>query len=259
MNYLHTIRHYIFHFFSARHTRGFSVHSPFVFQFTRFVLGENHAFYAFQPIEDQRIRLKNDSRMLNITDFGTGNDRSESVSNIATHALKQAKYGQLLYRMVHYFKSQTVLELGTSLGITTSYLASPSKYIKCTTLEGCPQIAGIARENFDRLGLENVEIIVGNIDQTLIDVINKTIKLDFVFVDANHQSKAILNYFELCLTKIHDNSVIVIDDIYWSEDMKWAWQQIKNYSCVTSTIDLFQIGIVFFNKDLHKKHYKMRY
>jgi len=259
MNHLRTVWDYIFYFFSARHTRGFSVHSPFVFQFTRFVLGEKHAFYAFQPIEDQRIRLKNDSRILNITDFGTGNDRSESVSNIALHALKQAKYGQLLYRMVHYFKSQTVLELGTSLGVTTSYLASSSKEIQCLTLEGCPRIAEIARENFNRLGLKNVEVIVGNIDQTLTDVINKTIKLDFVFVDANHQSKAVLNYFELCLSKIHADSVMVIDDIYWSDDMKWAWQQIKNHSRVTSTIDLFQIGIVFFNKDLHKMHYKMRY
>ena len=90
-------------------------------------------------------------------------------------------------------------------------------------------------------------------------VLDQTNKLDFVFIDANHKSEAILNYFNLCLSKVHSNTVIVIDDIYWSSDMEKAWKKIKNSPQVMSTIDLFELGIVFFNPDLHKKHYKMRY
>ncbi|HET7732429.1 MAG TPA: class I SAM-dependent methyltransferase [Paludibacter sp.] len=205
------------------------------------------------------MNLKKDYRAINITDFGTGSDRTETISAIAYKSLKSAKYGQLLFRIIHYFRAQNVLELGTSLGITTSYLASVSSEIHCTSLEGCPEIAKIARENIDKLAIKNVEIVVGDINSTLANVLNQTNKLDFVFIDANHKSEAILRYFNLCLSKVHSNTVIVIDDIYWSSDMEKAWKVIKNHPQVMSTIDLFQLGIVFFNMDLNKKHYKMRY
>jgi len=250
---------YIFHFFSARNTWGFGVHSPFLFQFTRFVLLEKNSYYAFRSIEKLRGNLEKDSRVLDIEDFGTGTDRRETVSVIAKNSLKSPKHAQLLYRMVHYFKAHNVLELGTSLGVTTSYLASSSTGINCLSLEGSPQIAQIARENINNLGIKNVEIIIGDIDTTLSEALSKIDKLDFVFFDANHQFQAVINYFEQCLDKIHNDTVMVFDDIHWSDDMEGAWREIKKHNEVKSTIDLFQLGIVFFNSDLHKKHYKMRY
>jgi predicted O-methyltransferase YrrM len=254
------IFYYIIHFISARNTRGFGVHSPSLFKFTRYVLLEKHSFYAFQSIERIRTELLNANTMvLEVKDFGTGNDRNETVSSVAKHSLGSPKYGQLLFRMVHYFKPHYVLELGTSLGIATSYLASPSSKTNCVSLEGCPQIAAVARENFKKLGLENIEVVVGNIDSTIGAVLNKIDRLDFVFMDANHKSEAVLNYFELCMKKIHDDSVVVIDDINWSDDMKVAWEMVKKHEMVKSTIDLFQLGIVFFNPNIPKKHYKMRY
>ena len=259
MNHLHYILKYISHFFLARNTRGFGVHSPFLFQFTRYVLCEKNSYYIFQSIEYLRSKLKKDYRKVGITDFGTGRNRIETVSEITNKSLKSAKYGQLLFRMVHYFKAQDVLELGTSLGITTSYLASVSSKIHCVSLEGCHEIAEIARENIDKLAIKNIELVTGDINNTLTVVLDQTNKLDFVFIDANHKSEAILNYFNLCLSKVHSNTVIVIDDIYWSSDMEKAWKKIKNSPQVMSTIDLFELGIVFFNPDLHKKHYKMRY
>lgn len=250
---------YILHFLSAHNTRGFGVHSPFMFQFTRFVLCERHAYYIFEPIEILRNRLKKDNRILNIKDFGTGNDRRKTVAVIAKCSLKPAKEGQLLFRICNYLKAQYVLELGTSLGITTAYLASPSTDIKCVSLEGCPEIAQVARENFEKLELKNIEVVVGNIDITLKQVLNESTQLDFVFIDANHRSEAVLNYFEQCLCQVQKDTVLVIDDIYWSADMERAWQSVKSHPRVTSTIDLFSMGIVFFNPDLNKKHYKMRY
>ena len=259
MNHLLYILKYITHFFTARNTRGFGVPSRFLFQITRFVLCEKHSYYIFQSIENLRSKLKKDYRKVRITDFGTGNNRTETISEITNKSLKSAKYGQLLFRMVHYFKARDVLELGTSLGITTSYLASASSEIQCVSLEGCHEIAELARENIDKLTIKNIELVAGEINNTLTIVLDQTNKLDFVFIDANHQSEAILNYFNLCLSKVHSNTVIVIDDIYWSIDMEKAWKKIKAFPQVKSTIDLFELGIVFFNPDLHKKHYKMRY
>lgn len=259
MRRLRIIYKYTIHFFLARHTGGFGVHSPFLFQFTRFVLFENKPYYIFAKIELLRKELKNDKRVLTVTDFGVRNDRFTTVAAIASHALKSARHGQLLYRISNYFKVKSVLELGTSLGITTSYLASPSTKIQCVSMEGCPQTAAVALENFKSLGLENIEIIVGNIDETLEKALARFDDLDLIFIDANHQFIPVMNYFEKCLPKMKNNSILIVDDIYWSEGMERAWKSIKNHPNVAATIDLFHFGIVFFNNDLNKKHYKMRY
>jgi predicted O-methyltransferase YrrM len=216
-------------------------------------------FYSFQTIENLRLALSKDNRIVHIRDFGTGKDRSEAISQIVGKALQSIKYSQLLFRIVHYFKAQYILELGTSLGITTAYLASVASDNVCLSLEGSPEIAALANENLRKLKLSNVEIVFGDIDNTLVDVLKRLEKLDFVFFDANHRSEAVLSYFELCLPKAHKKTVMVFDDIYWSSDMENAWLEIKRHPSVHSTIDLFQLGIVFFNDDLHKKHYKMRY
>lgn len=250
---------YVVHFFEARNTNGFGVHSPFVFHFTNYVLKNKGVYYAFAKIESIRSELKQDQRIIDIQDFGTGTDRRRRVASIANRSLKSQKYGQLLFRMVNYFDSKNVLELGTSLGVTAAYLASPSTKINCISLEGCPQTAKIATENFKKINIENVKVVVGNIGDTLNHILSEFDSLDFVFFDANHRSEFVLNYFEMCISKVNDNSVMVFDDIYWSEDMEVAWEKIQQHPRVMSTIDLFQVGIVFFNPDLHKKHYKMRY
>jgi predicted O-methyltransferase YrrM len=256
---LRIIYKFIIHFFSANNTGGFGVHSPFLFQFTRFVLFENKQYYFFTQIEQLRKQLKNDKRVLAITDFGTGYDRRATVAAIASHSLKSARHGQLLFRIANYFKVNTVLELGTSLGITTSYLASSSKKIQCISMEGCPQIAAVATENFKSLGLNNIEVIVGNIDETLDVALGKFNHFDLIFIDANHQFTPVMSYFDKCLHKMNNNSILIVDDIYWSKEMERVWKSIKNHQNVTSTIDLFHFGIVFLNSNLKKKHYKMRY
>lgn len=254
-----SIYKYLKHFLTAKNTGGHGVHSPFMYQFTRYVLRENHPFYVFDSIERLRESLKMDRRVLTVTDFGTGINRTRVVSDIAKKSIKSTRESQLLFRIAHYIKAENVLELGTSLGITTSYLGSLSPRMKCVTLEGCPQIAAVAAENFRKLNLKTIELVVGNIDVTLPGVLASMPQLDMIFIDANHRSSAVLRYFELCLPHVHKNSIVIIDDIYWSDDMELAWQTIKNHPRVTSTIDLFQMGIVFFNTDVNKMHYKMRY
>jgi len=249
---------YCLHFLIAQNTRGFGVHSPFMYNFTRFVLYERHSFYAFEAIEKIRLILIKDKRVLNINDYGTGCDRKRSVADIAKKTLKSPKQAQLFYRFANYLKVRNILELGTSLGLTTSYLASSSIDIKCISLEGCPEIAQVAQNNFDKLGIKNITLITGNIDDTLAHVLIESEPLDLIFIDANHRKEAVLRYFEQCISKVHKDTILIVDDIYWSSDMEQAWHSIKMHSLVSSTIDIFHMGIVFFNSDLHKIHYKMR-
>jgi predicted O-methyltransferase YrrM len=250
---------FILHVLSAKHTRGFNVHSPFVYNFINNVICGQHKFYVFDKIENLRESLKTNKQTVYTVDYGTQKDGVRSVSSISKTSLKSPKYGQLFYRIIRNTESLNVLELGTSLGVTTSYLAAGSDSIKCISLEGSPEIAKIARQNIHSLDIKNVDIVVGNIDNTLQDVVEKFEKLDFVFFDANHRSKAVMNYFEIILDKIHQNTVLIVDDIYWSNDMERAWRDIKNHPKVASTIDLYSIGIVFFNTNLNKQHYKVLY
>ena len=259
MKQIRFIYKYFLHSITARNTKGYGVHSPYLFQLVRFVIYDKSQYYVFPQIEKLRESLSVDNRMLQVKDFGTGKNRGRKVSEITAHSLKPTKYAQLLFKIILFCKAKQVLELGTSLGLTTSYLASSSSDIRCVTLEGSEEIAAVAKENFEKLHIKNIEVETGNIDTTLPVILNSFEKLDFVFIDANHRLPAAFDYFEQCVNKIHEKSVIVIDDIYWSTDMEEAWSRIKNHPKVTSTIDLFHIGIVFFNTDLNKNHYKMRY
>ena len=259
MKQVRFIYNYILHFLTARNTKGYGIHSPYLFQLVRYVMYDKSQYYIFPKIENLRHNLKNDTRMLHLEDLGTGKSQNRKVSDIATHSLKSAKYGQLLFRIINFYKAQNALELGTSLGLTTAYMASTSKDVKCITLEGSEEIAAIAKANFEKLQISNIQIVTGNIDFSLPEVLENFEKLDFVFIDANHRMPAVYDYFEKCVNKIHDKSVFVVDDIYWSAEMEQAWGLIKQHPKVTTTMDLFQMGIVFFNSDLKKSHYKMRY
>lgn len=218
---------------------------------------EKNPYYVFRDIENLRKSLKKDSRVLEVTDFGTGKSGAKNLKDIARYSLKEPKFAQLLFRMARFAKAETLLELGTSLGITTSYLAAANPNSRCITMEGCSEIAQIAQENFDVLQLKNVDVVVGDINENLSTVLGSLDKIDFLFLDANHRSDAVLSYFAQCLSKIHDTTILIVDDIYWSKDMAYAWNEIKNHELVTATIDLYQLGIVFFNPTLHKKNYRM--
>ncbi len=250
---------YLKHVLTARHSYGFGIHSPLIFRFVRNVVYEKNEYYAFEVIEKLRKELHNDTKSVEVKDFGTGESKPKKIAEIAQKSLKRAKSARLLYRTVNFVKPETILELGTSLGITTCYLAAYSEKCKCTTIEGCPEIARIAEKNFKELKYNNITLLNGEIDKILPGFLAGTDTLDFVFIDANHTSTALISYFNQCVTKASSVSVFVVDDIHWSDDMESGWKYIQNHSSVKTTIDVFDMGIVFFNADLNKQHYRLCY
>ena len=243
--------------FFARHKRGYGVHSPFAFDLITNVIEERHPYYVFQKIESLRKKLVKDRKELFVTDFGTGESGKRKVAHIATKSLSKKRYAQLLFRLVRTFKPNTIIELGTSLGITTAYLASVDSKATVYSFEGCPQIAQIAQQVLSSCALQNVNIIVGNIDITLAKHLANLDSLDFVLFDANHTKEATLRYFNLCLSRVHEKTVFVFDDIHYSREMEDAWTVILSHSQVTVTFDLFTLGIVFFDMKLTKHNYRL--
>jgi len=251
---------YLLHRLKAKNRHG--IHSPFVYRLVDEVIYDFRAKKVYTEVENLRQDLLNDHGIITITDLGAGshinNQRKKKISDIAKNSLKPPKLAQLLYRLAAYQQPPNIIELGTCLGITTIYLQKAAPGGKVYTLEGCPETAAIATESFNKAGLTNIELITGNFNNTLPVVIEKLPQLDLVFVDGNHQKKATLQYFNWCLPKVHENTLLIFDDIYWSEEMKEAWAEIKAHTQVTVTIDLFWIGLVFFKTGRAKEDFLIK-
>lgn len=255
------LKSYIKHRLKAKTRHG--VHSPFVYNLVDRVIYDFKPRPEYHSIEQLRQNLLTDSRQITITDLGAGshinNNKLKAVKVLARNALKPKKLAQLIYRIANDKQPSNIIELGTCLGLTTSYLAKAAPNARVISIEGCPATAAIAQENLDKLQIKNVELLTGNFDQILPDVIRQTNSLDFVFVDGNHRKDATLNYFRWCLPKMSDNTVLIFDDIYWSKGMEEAWTEIKNDPNVSITIDLFWIGLVYFRKGQEKEHFHIKF
>ena len=248
---------YLQYYFTASNGKGHGMHSPFVFEFITKVLNDKTNYPEYEKVEALRARLLNDHTVIEVEDFGAGSaidkKRKRSISSISKNAAKPKKFGQLLFRMVKYYQPPTILELGTSLGITASYLSQAKPDAKVITMEGSKEIAEVAKRNFRNLEIKNGEIIEGNFDKTLSSVVRGLSTVDFAFVDGNHRQEPTERYFQQLLAKTNNNSILVFDDIHWSSEMEAAWETIKNNAAVTCSIDLFFIGIVFFRKEFKEK------
>jgi predicted O-methyltransferase YrrM len=253
---------YLHYYFTAGNRH--DVHSPFVYTLADKLLRDKKKRPEYADIEQLRSALKQSTETLQVTDLGAGSlvnsGTTRKVSDITRHAAKPPKFGQLFYRLIQAYKPEYLLELGTSMGMSTSYMAKANPAAKVMTIEGCPNIAARAGKNFETLGLKNIKQYVGNFDTVLGDVLKEVPRLDYVYIDGNHRSAPTLTYFGQCLEKAHDESLFIFDDIHWTPDMEAAWHKIQDHPRVTFTVDLFFIGLVFFRPDMKiKQHFVLKY
>lgn len=253
---------YIYYLVFSKTKHG--IHSPFVFDFINNVLHDSRSFYCYDEIESVRTSLLQNQTCITIQDFGAGSrifkTNERKIADIARTSLKPAKYAQLFFRIVQYYQPATALELGTSFGISSAYHAKAIQPNKFYTFEGSTAIAQQARQVWQTLQINNIECIEGNFDITFEPFLQSATTIDYAFVDGNHSYQPTINYFHSLLKKKNENSIFIFDDIYWSNDMMRAWNEIKQHSEVTCTIDLFFIGIVFFRKQFkQKEHFMLRY
>ena len=254
---------YLRYIFLARHRRGHGIHSPFIFDLVSRVFRNKTDGHVVCNIEKVRKRLLSDRRLLTINDLGSGKDRRTTnirkVSEIARNSPVPSKYGQLLSNLASEFGKSAILELGTSIGISTMYISNGSPESVIYTIEGSDEIALIAVRNFTEAGLNNIISLIGSFDEMLPVVFGKGIKPGMVFIDGDHRKEAVLRYFSKIAEVSDNNTVIVIDDIYHSREMEEAWNVIKLNENVSVTVDVFRMGIVFFRRGINHHNYIVRY
>lgn len=242
------VRGYLHHWLHALNEH--SLQAPFVYDLYCNIIKNDQLLPAFQPIEAVRHRLLRCSDQVAISNLGSPSRVStratRSVRSVARHGLSSPKFGRLLYRLATYNSSKYLLELGTSLGITTLYLATARPSASVYTLEGGEEIANRAEEVFREQNHANIHLVRGNIDHTLSELLQRMPRVDFAYLDANHRYAPTVAYFEQVVAKTNARSIVVVDDIYWSGEMQRAWRHIRQHPAVTLTIDLFDAGLVFF-------------
>lgn len=257
---LQIVKSYLNFLYNSKNQHG--VHSPFVFDLVTKCFYDKKNYPEYEVLKNYRKSLLANRTIIEVTDFGAGSrvfkSNQRKISGIAKNAGISSKRAELLFRITHYFQPDNVLEIGTSLGLATVALSLGNKNSKIITLEGCPQTLAIAKSQCQLQNLDNIEFIHTKFEDYLKNVQSLTRNPQLIYFDGNHSKKATLDYFDLLLPTIANDSVWIFDDIHWSADMEDAWEAIKSHPKVTVTIDTFQWGLVFFRKEQEKEHFVIR-
>lgn len=245
------------------------IHSPFLYDFLDNCLYQDYHKEDFSLIEIERKKLIRSRETISYFDPGAGSRVTKPnqpatkvtrrVSSIAANSLQKPKYCRLFNRMVSYFNAKNILELGTCFGITTTYLSLPDNRIRVDTIEGADSIARIAGQIFKQTKRSNINLYRGHFDRVLPELLNQNKKYDMVFIDGDHKGESLLKYFDKIVKHINPQGVIIIDDIRWSESMFDAWKEIIKKPVVKISVDLFHLGLVFFNPETSKEDFAIRF
>ncbi|MFN8325071.1 MAG: class I SAM-dependent methyltransferase [Flavobacteriaceae bacterium] len=259
---LQIIKSYLKFLYNSKNEHG--VHSPFVFDLVTKCFYDKTKYPEYSILKSYRKSLIENKNFIEVTDFGAGSrvfkSNRRQISKIAKTAGISPKRAELLFRIVNYFQPETILEIGTSLGLATSALSLGNVNAKITTLEGCSNTLAVAKQQFQTSNFksEDIEFINTEFSSYLRNSKLQTPNYELIYFDGNHSKQATLNYFELLLPTITNETVWIFDDIHWSLEMEEAWETIKNHPKITVTIDTFQWGIVFFRTEQEKEHFIIR-
>jgi len=119
------IIHYIKFLFKSTNQHG--VHSPFVYNLVTKCFYDKTTFDAYNNILNYKKALLKNHTKIQVTDLGAGSQTMKHqvrrISEMAKNAGATNKSAKLLYRLSNYFKFETILELGTSLGVSAYALS----------------------------------------------------------------------------------------------------------------------------------------
>jgi predicted O-methyltransferase YrrM len=205
-----------------------------------------------QTIESLRKDLLNTKQPISKMEFGAGSkarvdrDDTELIADVCRISSKNRDACLLLYSILRTTKPDHVLEFGTCLGISAAYQALALKqngFGKMITMEGSPARAEIGKRNLELLYMHNVNVLCGKFDDLLLSDLNQSVPFDYVFIDGNHQEKPTIKYYETVLSKLNNNGILVIDDIFWSKGMNHAWNFIKKTGYLKEILEYKGMGI----------------
>lgn len=276
---------YLRHLLTARSTAGHGVHSPYVFDFLTKVVRNKTDLKIVSQVESLRHEMLSDIRRITVTDLGAGSvtraGGERSVAEIARTAAVPVKEAGLLSRMVVASTGPTargdastgsaarnsgpasmgtgiILELGTSLGISTLALALAAPEKRVITVEGCPVLAAIARENLQKYGASNAEVWDTEFSAAIGSLRKEGLNISFAFIDGNHRGTALAEYVSK-IASMGEEMIIVADDIRLTKEMFLAWRAVESSGIASVTMETLRLGILFIKHSITPGRYRIRY
>jgi len=253
---------YIQYVLYSKHKKGHGIHSPFMFGLIKNVFNKRTLNKDLKKIFIVHDKYKRSKQILKYNEIGAGSaykrKNDQSIGEIVKCSSISKKYGKLIYNLINYFTPINILELGSSVGISSAYIGQAAKESSFISIEGVNEKLEVAKEIANELN-HSTKFICADFDNSLNSVLNNFEQLDFVFFDGNHTKESTIKYFESCLHKIHNNTIFIFDDIHWSSEMEEAWKYIKSSKEVIVSVDLFRMGLIFFRKELSYEHYTIKY
>ncbi len=253
---------YFSFFFKANPKKGFGVHSPFVYSFVNKVINDKSKENIFFEIHKYRTNLLKSDSEIEVQDLGAGSKKMKEskrkIRDIVKFSATPKKNAELLYKMIKYFESHRIIELGTSLGIGTLYLSHANPHAHIHTIEADKNTFLHAQKTFNLFNCKNIHAYNDTFENALPNILLQIKEVDMVYIDGHHDGEATLKYYNMILPFCHNDTIIVLDDIRWSKDMYQAWSKIILDNNVTASLDLFFQGIVFFRKEMQKQCFMLK-
>lgn len=246
---------YAGHSINSRRIGIHGIQSPFVYGFTTNITKNFWPYYAFDKIESVREIL-----MDNLTQM-SANERKVIIKGYDTETelsgFTEIRIGQTLFRIIDYIRANNILEIGTFFGIDTLYLSEARHKANCVSITENHEMAGFTMKILDNSRRENIQIMACSHHDAIKNTF-KNSKADFVLFNVYGDLNKKIDDFKSCLSVKHSGTVFVIKHIHCNSQMESFWNIVKDDIEVTASIDMFNMGILFFRKDLEKKNYIIR-
>jgi hypothetical protein len=83
-------------------------------------------------------------------------------------------------------------------------------------------------------------------------------RIDLLYIDVETAEEC-EKIFRRALPRISSDGVCILMGIAYSREMRRLWQRLKSDEAVGITFDLFDLGIIFFDRKRFKQHYTVNF
>ena len=237
----------------------YDVHSPYLHAFVREVYRDRRFYHAFTTIRNIRIAWSKSSDRVNLLQLGAPSRTTDATSRsaaslVATNAIADGE-GRLLFRLALWLRPERIVEFGTNAGISTLYLHLADTRVPLYTVEGNPEVAALARASFERAGAsDHLQAYVATFQDWLAHLPFTDRARTLFFLDGDHRQHPTVAYVRAILATATADSIFVVADIHWSEEMESAWEKLKALPEVRASVDTYHFGLLFFRTEMNGPH-----
>ncbi|MDC3083479.1 O-methyltransferase [Pelagibacteraceae bacterium] len=164
-------------------------------------------------------------------------DLADETSQLGSVSQMQIakEQGQFLEIITKLSRAKSCLEVGRFTGMSTLFIARGlSAEGKITTIDNSDEFLSIAKKYWDLDNLSSkIESIIGDGVEIMQSMIDRQHSYDFIFIDADKNNYP--NYYELSLSLVPSNGIIIIDNMLWHGDVA---DEKKNDSQTNTIRDL---------------------